>query len=136
MSQEDRKSLLETIRVEGERLDRYIQNLLDMTRLGQQGLTLTRDWIGIDELVGSASRRVQRYEPDVVIETDIPPDLPPVHVHPALIEQALFNVMENAAKFSPPDKPIRVAAPHEDDQLRIDISDRDPGIRKRKGAGF
>ncbi|MCL4182988.1 MAG: sensor histidine kinase KdpD [Burkholderiaceae bacterium] len=129
MSQEDRESLLDTIRVEGERLDRYIQNLLDMTRLGQQGPTLTRDWIGIDELVGSAARRLQRFEPGIRIETDISSGLPPIHVHPALIEQALFNVMENAAKFSPANEPIRVAVRRADDGLlRIDISDQGPGI--------
>lgn len=129
MSPEDRLELLETIRVEGERLDRYIQNLLDMTRLGQEGLTLMRDWIGIDELVGSASQRLQRYEPNARIEHDIPPDLPPIHVHPALVEQALFNIMENAAKFSPPGVPIRVQVQRiGDNQLQVDISDRGPGI--------
>nr|ART38233.1 F321 [uncultured bacterium] len=133
MGPEDRQSLLETIHVEGERLDRYIQNLLDMTRLGQQGLTLTRDWIGIDELVGSASRRLQRYEPNARIEHEIPPDLPPIHVHPALIEQALFNVMENAAKFSPPGEPVRVQVRRtEDGRLQIDISDRGPGIPEQE----
>lgn len=129
MGPEDQQSLLETIHIEGERLDRYIQNLLDMTRLGQQGLTLTRDWIGIDELIGSASRRLQRYVPSVRIRHDTPADLPPIHVHPALIEQALFNVMENAAKFSPTGKPILVQVRRTaDTQLRIDISDRGPGI--------
>lgn len=129
MGPEDQQSLLETIHVEGERLDRYIQNLLDMTRLGQQGLTLTRDWIGIDELVGSAARRLQRYEPHIRIEHEVPPGLPPIHVHPALVEQALFNVMENAAKFSPPGAPVRVQVRRtEDNQLRIDISDSGPGI--------
>ena len=129
MGPEDQQSLLETIHIEGERLDRYIQNLLDMTRLGQQGLRLTRDWIGIDELVGSASRRLQRYEPDVRIEHDVPPGLPPIHVHPALLEQALFNVMENAAKFSPPHVPIRVQVRRlEDARLQVDVSDCGPGI--------
>ncbi|MBV7482860.1 sensor histidine kinase KdpD [Bordetella sp. BOR01] len=129
MGPDDQQSLLETIHVEGERLDRYIQNLLDMTRLGQQGLTLARDWIGVDELVGSASRRLQRYEPAVRVEYNIPADLPPIHVHPALIEQALFNVMENAAKFSPPGQPVRVwVRKEEDGRLRIDVSDRGPGI--------
>ena len=128
MNAEDRESLLGIIRTEGERLDRYIQNLLDMTRLGQQGLTLARDKIGIDELVGSASKRLQRYEPHVKIETDIPNSLPPIYVHPALVEQALFNVMENAAKFSPPDEAILVSARPADDWLRIDISDKGPGI--------
>jgi len=129
MSEGDRVSLLETIRLEGERLDRYIQNLLDMTRLGHQGLTLTRDWIGVDELVGSACRRLQRYVPKARVETDIPAGLPLAHVHPALIEQALFNVMENAAKFSPAGEPLRVVVRHAEGQLlQIDVCDRGPGI--------
>lgn len=129
MNAQDKESLLETVRVEGERLDRYIQNLLDMTRLGQQGLTLMRDWIGVDELVGSASRRLQRYEPDVRIEVDITPELPPIYVHPALVEQAIFNVMENAAKFSPPHEAVRVRARlTENGGLRIDVSDQGAGI--------
>lgn len=129
MGAPDRASLLETIRVEGERLDRYIQNLLDMTRLGQQGLTLSRDWIGVDELVGSAVRRLQRYVPALRVESDIDPGIGPIHVHPALIEQAIFNVLENAAKFSPPGAPIRVQARREEDgPVRIDISDQGPGI--------
>ena len=129
MSEDDRKTLLETIRLEGERLDRYIQNLLDMTRLGHQGLTLTRDWIGIDELVGSASRRLQRYVAHTRVEIDIPAGLPLAHVHPALIEQALFNVMENAAKFSPPGEALRVVVRRtEDDQMQIDVCDSGPGI--------
>jgi two-component system sensor histidine kinase KdpD len=133
MGEEDRESLLDTVRVEGERLDRYIQNLLDMTRLGQQGLTLTRDWIGVDELVGSASRRLQRYEPGVQIEVTIMPGLPPIHVHPALLEQAIFNVMENAAKFSPPNEAIRVAACRMGDgSLRLDVSDMGPGIPEKE----
>lgn len=129
MGPEDRSSLLDTIRVEGERLDRYIQNLLDMTRLGQQGLTLSRDWIGVDELVGSAARRLQRYEPTLKVESDIDPEIGLAHVHPALIEQALFNVMENAAKFSPLGEPIKVQASSiEGNKVRIDISDAGPGI--------
>lgn len=129
MSPGDQASLLETIHTEGERLDRYIQNLLDMTRLGQQTLTLTKEWIGIDELVGSASRRLQRYEPGTRIEYERPPGLPPIHVHPALIEQAIFNIMENAAKFSPPGVPVLVQASRSDGgRLQVDISDRGPGI--------
>ena len=130
MSADDRRTLLDTIRLEGERLDRYIQNLLDMTRLGQPGgLTLARDWIGADELVGSAARRLQRYMPEARIETRIDPELPALYVHPALVEQAIFNVMENAAKFSPPDTPVRVHAVRLDEaRMRIDVADAGPGI--------
>ncbi|HEV8692868.1 MAG TPA: sensor histidine kinase KdpD [Lysobacter sp.] len=129
MSQDDRHSLLETIRLEGERLDRYIQNLLDMTRLGHGGLTLNRDWIGVDELIGSAVGRLQRYQPDARFEMTIAEGLQPIWVHPALIEQALFNVIENAAKFSPKGEAIAIDARGiEDGQLRIDVRDRGPGI--------
>ncbi|MEF3081686.1 sensor histidine kinase KdpD [Luteimonas sp. SMYT11W] len=136
MDAADRHALLDTIVLEGERLDRYIQNLLDMTRLGHDGLTLNRDWIGVDELVGAATGRLRRYQPAQQIELDIAPELAPVWVHPALVEQALFNVLENAAKFSPPDAPIHVearaiSAPDPGDTrawLRIDVLDAGPGI--------
>ncbi len=128
MSGEDRSSLLETIMQEGERLDRYIQNLLDMTRLGHEGLALHRDWIGVDELIGSAARRLRRYQPQICLNIDLPADLPDIWVHPALVEQAIFNVLENAAKFSPEGECIEVGADVHDGQLRIDVGDQGPGI--------
>jgi two-component system sensor histidine kinase KdpD len=128
MGPEDRHALLDTIRSEGERLDRYIQNLLDMTRLGHGTLALHRDWIGVDELIGSAVARLQRYQPGTRFSIAVEPELGPVWVHPALVEQALFNVIENAAKFSPPSEPVAIEARRFDDQLRIDVSDRGPGI--------
>ncbi len=129
MGDEDRHGLLETIRLEGERLDRYIQNLLDMTRLGHGGLTLNRDWIGVGELIGSAVARLQRYQPEARFDIRIDGVPGPIHVHPALIEQALFNVIENAAKFSPAGEPIAIEARTLDDgALRIDVRDRGPGI--------
>jgi len=128
MGEDDRRSLLDTIQTEGERLDRYIQNLLDMTRLGHSGLTLNRDWIGVDELLGSAVTRLQRYQPEVRVQTTVAADVPPVWVHPALIEQAVFNVLENAGKFSPLGEPVQVEARLADGALRIDVRDRGPGI--------
>ena len=128
MGEDDRHSLLETVRLEGERLDRYIQNLLDMTRLGHGGLTLNRDWIGVDELIGSAASRLQRYQPEVRFDIQLAERLAPLWVHPALVEQAMFNVIENAAKFSPVGEPVTVEARDVDGQLRIDVRDRGPGI--------
>ena len=55
MSSEDRQSLLETISVEGERLDRYIQNLLDMTRLEGGGLNIRSDWVNVRDVLSSVS---------------------------------------------------------------------------------
>ena len=128
MSEEDRHALLDTVRSEGERLDRYIQNLLDMTRLGHGTLALNRDWIGVDELVGSAVGRLRRYQPGTRFEVSIGPDVGPIWVHPALVEQALFNVIENAAKFSPPDAAVAIDARRNGDELIIEVRDRGPGI--------
>jgi len=129
MDDADRQALLETIRLEGERLDRYIQNLLDMTRLGHGGLTLRRDWIGVAELIGSAVTRLRRYLPGALIDVHVADDAGALWVHPALVEQALFNVMENAVKFSPADVAVNVqAARLEDGAVRIDIADHGPGI--------
>ncbi|SHM10155.1 sensor histidine kinase [Phytopseudomonas punonensis] len=132
MNEEDRLSLLQTIQQEGERLDRYIQNLLDMTRLGHEGLTLQRSWIGVDELVGSATGRLRRYRPQVVVDLQLDADLPPLWVHPALVEQSLFNVLENAAKFSPAGASIQVFARQVDGHLQLDVQDRGPGIAEEE----
>ncbi|HJW45216.1 MAG TPA: DUF4118 domain-containing protein, partial [Lysobacter sp.] len=110
MSLGDRHDLLDTIRSEGERLDRYIQNLLDMTRLGHGTLALNRDWIGVDELIGSAIGRLHRYQPGTRFAVSVDHAVGPIWVHPALVEQALFNVIENAAKFSPPDDAVAIDA--------------------------
>ncbi|ENV64961.1 hypothetical protein F949_00354 [Acinetobacter junii NIPH 182] len=128
MPELDRHELLDTIHIEGERLDRYIQNLLDMTRLGHQGLTLSRAWIGVNELITSATERLKRYQPHVSIKTTCAEKLPQLYVHPALIEQAIFNVLENAAKFSPDNVPIEVNIQQIESYLQIEIEDQGIGI--------
>jgi two-component system sensor histidine kinase KdpD len=128
LSGADRQLLAEAILGEGQRLDRYIQNLLDMTRLGHGPLKLHRDWVGLDEIVGAVLVRLRTAFPDTIVERALAPDLPLLYVHAALIEQALFNILENAARFSPPLEPVRLAAGVVDGRLRIDIADRGPGI--------
>jgi two-component system sensor histidine kinase KdpD len=128
MSERDRRELLGSIRSEGERLDRYIQNLLDMTRLGSGKLKLQRDWVSLDEVLASAVVRLGKLHPAVPVETRVAAGLPLLYVHPALIEQALFNILENAAKVSPPATPVVATADRLGDQLVVDITDRGPGI--------
>lgn len=129
MPEGDRDELLATIRSEGQRLDRYIQNLLDMTRLGHGALALKRDWIGADELIGAAVARIRLYVPAAQVVMSLPSGLKPLWAHAALLEQALFNVIENACKFSPPGEAVVVAARDLDDGgLQIDVDDRGPGI--------
>lgn len=128
LSSADRGELAAAILAEGRRLDRYIQNLLDMTRLGHGGLKLERDWIGLDEILGEAVQRLQRLFPQVPVRLSLDPGLPLVYVHPALVEQALFNILENAARFSPKGEAVDVLVSVAAGQVRIDVIDRGPGI--------
>ena len=127
MPAEDRASLLALVREEGGRMDRYVRNLLDMTRLDGE-VSLQRDWIGVDELIGAAVARVRRVFPGRVIGIRVSPELPPLHVQPALLEQALFNVIENAVRVSPVDAAVDVAADADAGAVRIAVRDRGPGI--------
>ena len=128
LSASDRDELLDALLTEGQRLDRYIENLLDMTRLGHGSFALARDWVAPADLVGAAIRRTRQAHADLAIEREVPADLPLLYVHAALIEQALFNVLENAARFSPPDEPVHIAVTADRLRLVISVTDRGPGI--------
>ncbi|MBW3225400.1 sensor histidine kinase [Marinobacter adhaerens] len=128
LSEEDRDSLLNAILGEGERLDRYIRNLLDMTKLGHGSLKIERDWIAFTDILSSALRCTRNLLSKVRIEREVEEDLPLLFVHPALIEQALVNVLENAAKFAPDNSTLSIQAHKKENELVIAISDEGPGI--------
>ncbi|SFR93328.1 two-component system, OmpR family, sensor histidine kinase KdpD [Dyella sp. OK004] len=130
----ERKELLEAILGEGQRLDRYIQNLLDMTKLGHGTLKLNRDWTDVAEIVAAAVTRLHKLFPELKVDTMLPPGTVLLYVHPALIEQALFNILENAARFSPPGEAVRVIVRSAAEKLQIDVIDRGPGIPEDERA--
>jgi len=134
LPREERRQLLEAILGEGQRLDRYIQNLLDMTRLGHGTLKLNRDWTDAAEIVAATVTRLRKLFPDLRVDTALPPGTVLLYVHPALIEQALFNILENAARFSPPGEAVRVTVRTTSERLLIDVSDRGPGIPEDERA--
>jgi len=123
-----RLELLEGTRDEAERLDRYIQNLLDMTRLGHGALKLARDWVSAGDIVGSALARLRNVLAPLQVQSQVPTSLPLLYVHAALVEQALVNVLENAARFSPPGERIVVVAAVHEAWLQLSVSDEGPGI--------
>lgn len=127
---QDRKELMDTIVQESRRLDSYIQNLLDMTRLGYGTLKIERDWVSIADIIGSALTRLKRYYPKITTETQFKDAAPVLYIHAALIEQALFNIMENAARFTPVNEKIRITISTYDNKCKIAIEDKGQGIPK------
>jgi len=123
-----RDDLLQSTASEASRLDRYIQNLLDMTRLGHGGLHLERDWVAAGDLLAAALQRLQPVLQPLRLHLEVPADLPLLWVQGALIEQALVNVLDNAARFSPPAGVIDIRLSHDGETFCFAISDQGPGI--------
>ncbi len=128
-SARDRLDLLATILSEARRLDRHIQNLLDMTRLGQGRISLRRDWVDVRDLIAGAIARVQEADEGFGgIDIHVADDVPMIWVHGTLLEQALVNLLDNAIRFSPPGGRVSVAVNSAPDEVTIDICDAGPGI--------
>ncbi|MBJ7554706.1 sensor histidine kinase [Marinomonas spartinae] len=130
LSVSDKEELVDTILQESHRLDSYIQNLLDMTRLGYGGLKIQRDWVSVDDIIGSALNRLKRYFSHAKVNWAVTDDAPVLYVHAALIEQALFNILENAVRYSPEKEAITVKLIVDAKTCRITIEDKGPGIPK------
>lgn len=128
LSDASRLTLAETIREEGERLDRYVQNLLDMTRLGHGALRPRLVAVDLSDLIGAARRRLRGPLRDRSVEVAIPPDLAPALADGVLTEQVLVNILDNAAKYAPEGTPVRVAARAEGAMVVLEVSDEGPGI--------
>lgn len=127
-SNENRRELLAMIVDEAQRLDRHIQNLLDMTRLGQGSLSLHRDWVDLNDIIASTVERLQGALKGLSIDIDVSIDLPLLWVHGVLIEQALVNLLDNAIRFSPVDGRIGITAKCSGDKIELELCDDGPGI--------
>ena len=123
-----KEELLKSVLSEASRLDGYTQKLLDMTRLGYGELKLHRSTVSIEEILNVIMKRFKSEGKDSRLHMDIELHLPLLDVHAALIEQALYNVIENGLKFSPPGSPIEIRAYMRDDFMIIEVEDSGPGI--------
>jgi two-component system, OmpR family, sensor histidine kinase KdpD len=123
-----RGELLESVREEAERLNRLVQNLLEMTRLESGALQLHRELHPIEEVVGAALGRVGKRLGDRRVTTKVPPDLPLVAIDDVLIEQVLVNLLDNAIKYTPAGSPIEIITTAGDRNLTVEITDHGPGL--------
>jgi two-component system sensor histidine kinase KdpD len=123
-----RADLLQSVREEAERLNRYVGNLLDMTRLEGGGLNIREDWIDVRDVLAGAAERVERRLGKRHVERDFPADLPPVRLDPNLLEQAVVNILENAIAYSPDETAIDLAAYEDRNNVVISIEDEGKGI--------
>ncbi len=123
-----RRELAASILKESERLNRLVANLLAMTRLQAGALRVHKEWQPVEEVIGASLDRLARQLTDRPLTTRVAVDLPFVPLDDLLIQQVLVNLLENAARHTPPGTPIEVAARAEAGSVVIEVSDRGPGL--------
>jgi two-component system sensor histidine kinase KdpD len=120
--------LLRGIAAEAQRLNELIANLMFATRLQDGHTQVRREWTSIEELVGSAIARAQPNLARHTVTTAVATDLPLLQADPVLLEQALFLLLDNASKHTPPGTHVHVAAHCLGQELILDVTDDGPGI--------
>jgi len=111
------------------RMSAQVNNLLDMARFESGEFRLTSSWNSVEEMIGSAVRLSKRVLASRTLKTDVPADLPLVKCDAVLIERVLVNLLENAAKYTPPDAIVEIVAQSVGEEMRVTVVDNGPGIR-------
>jgi two-component system sensor histidine kinase KdpD len=128
LAKDDEAELLGTVVDESERLNRFIANLLDMTRI-ESGATAPNAGLNfVGDIVGTALQRTQKITAGHTIAVDIPTDLPMINVDPVLFEQVLFNLIDNAAKYAPEGTTIGLKGWVDSASVVLQVIDEGPGI--------
>ncbi|MGH9190802.1 MAG: ATP-binding protein [Acidimicrobiales bacterium] len=123
-----RDELLDLVGDEAERLDRLVANLLDLSRIEAGALQPDRQAVALDELVADRVRRLSRLFRQVRVQVDLPPDLPLLDADYTQLDQVLTNLLENAARHTPPRSTVRVGARRRDGMVEVWVSDEGPGV--------
>jgi two-component system sensor histidine kinase KdpD len=123
-----RASLIETARGEADRLNRLVGNLLNMTRLEAGAMHINFTPSDVQDVIGTALEQIGDRLDARPVKVDVPSDLPFVPMDFALFAQALVNLLDNAIKYSPPDKPIEIRVQLAGDTLEIGVYDEGVGI--------
>jgi two-component system sensor histidine kinase KdpD len=122
------KELLTSILEEGERLNQFIANLIDMTRIEAEALRPKRQLADLNDIIGSALHRAKRALSQHRVAVQIPAAIPSLELDPVLTETAIFNILENAANYTPPGTQVTVTLLSSDDWVAVEIRDNGPGI--------
>jgi two-component system sensor histidine kinase KdpD len=128
LDENTQEELVRTIQDESERLNRFINNLLDMTRLESGAITPHGELVDLSDVIGSALQRASKVLSLHRVQLELAPDLPMLKLDAVLFEQVLFNLLDNAAKYAPKNTDIRLRAWRQGDLVRVTVLDEGEGI--------
>jgi two-component system sensor histidine kinase KdpD len=125
---EAQMELADTIRDESFRMNALVDNLLHMARLQAGEVKLNRRWQPLEEVIGSAIQTREQALSSHHLTVSLPPDLPALEFDPVLIERVFCNLLENAAKYTPPGSTVEISAHIEGPEALISMTDNGPGL--------
>jgi two-component system sensor histidine kinase KdpD len=128
LSDSERADLLGTIIDESERLNRFIANLLDMTKLEAGAIVPNSALHDLGDIIGSALRRASKILGDHKVVLDLVTDPPMLELDAVLFEQVLFNLLDNAAKYAPAGTTVTIRAQRDKESVVLQILDEGAGI--------
>ncbi len=128
LDEQAKADLVAAIIDESERLNRFIANLLDMTKLESGAVVPNSALHDLGEVVGSALERASKILAQHRVEVELVKDLPMVNIDPVLFEQVLFNLLDNAAKYAPAGTAVRIQSWQEGDFVGLQVLDEGEGI--------
>jgi two-component system, OmpR family, sensor histidine kinase KdpD len=128
---EERVALAQSIYGQARDMSEQVAKILQMTRLETGAITLDRDWAALPEIAGSVLARLSYRLSRHRLVVDIPAELPLVRVDATLIDQALANLVENAARHTPAGTVVRVRVQHADSELVVSVEDLGMGMDER-----
>ncbi|SEO18780.1 two-component system, OmpR family, sensor histidine kinase KdpD [Gemmobacter aquatilis] len=120
--------LLQTIGQEAGRLNRFVGNLMEMSRIDQGALKMRRDWVDVGDAVRDAVERCGKTHPGRVTRISLAPDLRFIRGDQDLLAQVIFNLADNAHKYADEGE-VAIHARNEGDQVVISVTDEGPGIK-------
>ena len=123
------QDIAEALVASAMRMSTQVSNLLEMARFESGEFRLSSGWNSMEEIVGSAVRLSKRVLASRTLQTKVPADLPLVKCDAVLIERVLVNLLENAAKYTPPDAIVEVIATNAGEEMGVTVADNGPGVR-------
>ena len=117
-----------SLQAETVRMSALVANLLDMARIESGNVRLNLQWQALEEVVGSALRASGPQLQQHTVQTQLAPDLPLVRYDAVLVERVLCNLLENAAKYTPPGSTITIGARTHGQFLQVTVLDDGPGL--------
>jgi K+-sensing histidine kinase KdpD len=126
---QERQAMLRVITQEVDRLDHFIEGIVDLARIEAGDINLRRNWGDIDEIIEAALARAEQLTQEHEIKVEIEDELPVVRVDARAVAEVIYTLVDNATKYAPPGSCVRVAAQRApNEMIQISVDDQGRGI--------